>query len=95
MPLFPKDKRFEDKIEREEVSAELYYDELKDLINKKEALFDELRDKSDREIRQKLLKADPTFFERLEKMEAEILAEKKPPVKEGKSQPSKTRTSST
>ena len=74
---------------------ELYSDELKELINKKEALFDELRDKSDREIRQKLLKSDPTFFERLEKMEAEILAEKNPPVKEGKSQPSKTRTSST
>ena len=78
-----------------EVSPELYSDELKELINKKEALFDELRDKSDREIRQKLLKSDPTFFERLEKMEAEILAEKNPPVKEGKSQPSKTRTSST
>ena len=74
---------------------ELYSDELKELINKKEALFDELRDESDREIRQKLLKSDPTFFERLEKMEAEILAEKNPPVKEGKSQPSKTRTSST
>ena len=67
-----------------EVSPELYSDELKELINKKEALFDELRDKSDREIRQKLLKSDPTFFERLEKMEAEILAEKNPPVKEGR-----------
>ena len=64
-----------------EVSPELYSDELKELINKKEALFDDLRDKSDREIRQKILKTDPTFFERLEKMEAEILAEKNPPVK--------------
>tara|TARA_B100001057_G_scaffold315215_1_gene315313 strand:- start:44 stop:739 length:696 start_codon:yes stop_codon:yes gene_type:complete len=78
-----------------EVSPELYSDELKDLINKKQALFDELRDKSDRQVRQQLLKSDPTFFERLEKMEA-ILAEKNPPVKEGgKSQPSKKRTVST
>ena len=69
-----------------EVSPELYSDELKELINKKEALFDELRDKSDRQIRQEILKTDPTFFERLEKMEAEILAEKNPPVKEGQSQ---------
>tara|TARA_B100001057_G_scaffold437914_1_gene470065 strand:+ start:368 stop:523 length:156 start_codon:yes stop_codon:yes gene_type:complete len=44
-------------------------------------LFDELRDKSNKEIRQKILKTDPTFFERMEKMEAEILAEKNPPVK--------------
>ena len=96
MPLFPRDKRFEVTIEREEFSAELYSDELKELINKKEALFDELRDKSDRQIRQEILKTDPTFFERLEKMEAEILAEKNPPVKEGgKSQPSKKRTVST
>tara|TARA_B100001057_G_scaffold325886_1_gene326099 strand:- start:2564 stop:2803 length:240 start_codon:yes stop_codon:yes gene_type:complete len=72
-------------VNKAEVSAELYSDELKELINKKEALFDEIRDKSYKEIREKLLKIDPTYFERIEKIKAEILAEKNPPVmkKEG------------